>query len=53
MVKGTASELAAAADVAAASKLPLRYWAHGEKTHWIRIDPFEVSGRRIHRRKRS
>jgi len=53
MVKGTASELSAAADVAAASELPLRYWAHGEKTHWIRVDPFEVSGRRIHRRKRS
>ncbi len=49
MVKGKAAELTAAADVAAATKVPLRYWAHGEKLHWIRIDPFEVSGRRIYR----
>ena len=49
MLKGKATELTAAADVASAMELPLHHWAHGEKTHWIRIDPFEVSGRRIYR----
>ena len=49
MLKGKASELSAASDAAAAHKLPLHYWAHGDKTHWIRIDPSEVSGRRIYR----
>lgn len=49
MVKGKATELSAATAVVDAGKLPLHYWAHGEKTHWIRIDPFEVSGRRIYR----
>jgi uncharacterized protein len=49
MLKGKARELTMAADVAAAAKLPLHFWAHGEKAHWIRIEPFEVSGRRIYR----
>ena len=53
MVKGTATELSATTDVGAAGEVPLRHWAHGEKTHWIRVEPFEVSGRRIHRRKRT
>ncbi len=49
MVKGRASELVTGDEVARASALPLRYWAHGEKSHWIRIDPAEVTGRRLYR----
>jgi len=50
MVKGRASELTTGDDVASAAELPLQYWAHGEKSHWIGIDPVEVTGRRIYRR---
>ena len=49
MLKGTATELSTATTVAPASKVPLHHWAYGEKVHWIRIEPFEVSGRRIYR----
>ena len=49
MVKGRATELAAPTEIARAKALPLRYWARGEKSHWISIEPLEVSGRRIHR----
>jgi hypothetical protein len=27
--------------------LPVTPWAQGEKSHWIRIEPVEVTGRRI------
>jgi nitroimidazol reductase NimA-like FMN-containing flavoprotein (pyridoxamine 5'-phosphate oxidase superfamily) len=30
-----------------AAGLHLDYWAVGPKTHWVRIDPIEVTGRRI------
>lgn len=50
MVKGQATELVAGDDVARAAALPLQHWAHGEKSHWIRIIPAEVTGRRIYRR---
>ena len=49
MVKGRATELAAPTEIARAKALPLRYWARGEKSHWISIEPLEVSGRRIYR----
>lgn len=49
MLKGKATELSTATDVASASRVPLHHWARGEKLHWIRIEPFEVSGRRIYR----
>lgn len=49
IVKGRATELATGGDLARANDLPLQYWAHGEKSHWIRIDPVEVTGRRIYR----
>ncbi|MEA2932460.1 MAG: hypothetical protein QOI56_1245, partial [Actinomycetota bacterium] len=32
-----------------AAALPLQSWAIGQKAHWIRIRPTEVTGRRIHR----
>ena len=53
MVKGRAAELTSGDDVASAAELPLRYWPQGEKSHWIRIDPVEVTGRRIYRHRSS
>lgn len=50
LVKGRAAELTAAEELRRAAGLPLRFWALGEKMHWIRITPNEVTGRRIHRR---
>ena len=49
MVKGRAAELTAGSDLAEAARLPLEFWARGEKAHWIRIEPTEVTGRRIYR----
>lgn len=49
MVKGRAVELTRGDDVAAVAKLPLEYWAEGEKGHWIQIEPTAVTGRRIYR----
>jgi hypothetical protein len=49
LVKGRAVELTTPDDLQHASRLPLELWALGEKTHWIRIVPREITGRRIHR----
>lgn len=49
LVKGFASEVDALEDLLRLSALPLRYWALGEKTHWVRLVPDEVTGRRIGR----
>ena len=49
LVKGRAVELTTPDDLRKAAELPLRFWALGEKVHWIRIRPTEVTGRRIHR----
>ena len=49
LVKGRATELTSAEDVRHVAELPLRFWALGEKAHWVRITPGEVTGRRIHR----
>lgn len=50
LVKGRAVELHDVEELRRASALPLRFWGLGEKSHWIRITPTEVSGRRILRR---
>jgi nitroimidazol reductase NimA-like FMN-containing flavoprotein (pyridoxamine 5'-phosphate oxidase superfamily) len=50
MVKGRAVELTEGADVARAAGEPLAYWGQGEKSHWIKIEPRAVTGRRIYRR---
>lgn len=47
LLKGRATELTSAADLVTAAELPLRYWGSGEKSHWIRVVPCEVTGRRI------
>lgn len=53
MVKGRAVELTTGADIARAAALPLEYWGRGEKGHWIKIEPEDVTGRRIYRTKAS
>lgn len=54
MVKGRAVPLNTASAMARVKDLPLSPWAQGEKSHWIRIEPVEVTGRRIrpHRKHR-
>ena len=47
LVKGRASEIAATDELRGVRELPLRYWTLGDKAHWIRIVPSEVTGRRI------
>ena len=49
VVKGHAEEVKGGPESAHVASLDLRYWAYGEKSHWIRIRPREVTGRRIHR----
>jgi nitroimidazol reductase NimA-like FMN-containing flavoprotein (pyridoxamine 5'-phosphate oxidase superfamily) len=49
LVKGRAHEVTAAEDERRLLRLDLRYWSVGPKPRWIRIEPIEVTGRRIHR----
>ena len=50
LVKGRAAEVTGAEEKRRVSQLPLEFWALGEKSHWIRITPTEVTGRQIHPR---
>lgn len=47
LVKGRATEVVDPGDLAGVSRLPLRPWSVGEKDHWVRIAPTEVTGRRV------
>lgn len=47
MVKGRAVLLNTASAIDRVKDLPVSPWAQGEKSHWIRIEPVEVTGRRI------
>lgn len=47
LVKGKAVELSSAAELQADTELPRRFWGSGDKSHWIRIVPYEITGRRI------
>ncbi len=47
LVKGTASEVTDAAEQRELAGLPLRLWTAGAKAHWMRIQPTEVTGRRL------
>ena len=49
MVKGKATEVSSADGAASAAAVPVHHWAYGEKLHRIRIQPVEISGRRIYR----
>jgi nitroimidazol reductase NimA-like FMN-containing flavoprotein (pyridoxamine 5'-phosphate oxidase superfamily) len=47
LVKGRAIELHDVDEVRVVAALPLRYWTLGDKSHWVRIVPEQVTGRRI------
>jgi nitroimidazol reductase NimA-like FMN-containing flavoprotein (pyridoxamine 5'-phosphate oxidase superfamily) len=47
LVKGRATEIHDPVDRERAAGLSLDYWSVGDKPHWIRIVPEEVTGRRI------
>jgi len=47
MVRGRAEEIEKLDDLVAAEELPLRPWASGKKTRYVRIIPEVVTGRRI------
>jgi nitroimidazol reductase NimA-like FMN-containing flavoprotein (pyridoxamine 5'-phosphate oxidase superfamily) len=49
MVKGRAHKVLTGEESAQVARLELRYWAWGQKPHWVRIVPEQVTGRRIHR----
>jgi nitroimidazol reductase NimA-like FMN-containing flavoprotein (pyridoxamine 5'-phosphate oxidase superfamily) len=47
LVKGAAREVTSAQEERPLLGLDLRYWAVGPKPVWVRIEPAEVTGRRI------
>jgi nitroimidazol reductase NimA-like FMN-containing flavoprotein (pyridoxamine 5'-phosphate oxidase superfamily) len=47
LVKGRAEQIRDPAELRAVERLPLRPWSLGDKAHWIRIMPAEITGRRI------
>ena len=47
LVKGRAEQIRDADQLRAVTRLPLQPWTLGDKVHWIRILPAEVTGRRI------
>ncbi|MCC3296301.1 pyridoxamine 5'-phosphate oxidase family protein [Arthrobacter sp. zg-Y916] len=47
VLKGTASRLESIEDVLDSAELELFPWQEGEKNHFIRIEPEEISGRRF------
>lgn len=49
LVKGRVREVKAAEEERHLLQLDLRYWSVGPKPRWIRIEPAEVTGRRIRR----
>jgi len=49
LVKGRATELLDPGERHHAADRHLQYWTVGPKPHWIRIEPREVTGRRIYR----
>ena len=48
LVKGQATEITTAAEARSVADLSLEFWTIGPKTHWVRITPGEVTGRRVH-----
>lgn len=47
LLKGKAADITDPDDLQRARRLPLRFWVAGERDHWVRITPVEVTGRRI------
>lgn len=50
LVKGRVTEITDPVEVHHARQLPLELWTIGEKGRWFKIEPHEVTGRRIGRR---
>lgn len=50
VLKGSANRITDADELARAEALPLRLWSIGDKAHWIRVRPDEVTGRRLRSR---
>lgn len=48
LLKGRAKELTTPDEREGVSTLPLQHWGLGEKRHWVRITPTEITGRRLH-----
>jgi nitroimidazol reductase NimA-like FMN-containing flavoprotein (pyridoxamine 5'-phosphate oxidase superfamily) len=49
LVRGRATEISDPAELARASRLPLRAWAGGKRDHFVRLVPELISGRRLAR----
>jgi|SRR5690606_17576574 len=49
LVKGRGAEVVDPDELGRLATVPLRYWSIGPKAHWVRIEPREVTGRRIWR----
>ncbi|HEX6419478.1 MAG TPA: pyridoxamine 5'-phosphate oxidase family protein [Acidimicrobiales bacterium] len=49
LVKGRGVEVIDPDELDRLAAVPLRYWSIGSKAHWVRIQPREVTGRRIWR----
>lgn len=47
LLKGCAEEVGDPGVIAELEALDIRFWGVGEKTHWVRIEPEAVTGRRI------
>jgi uncharacterized protein len=53
LVKGRAQQIRDLDELRAADRLDLQPWTLGDKVHWIRILPAEITGRRIWSRVRA
>jgi nitroimidazol reductase NimA-like FMN-containing flavoprotein (pyridoxamine 5'-phosphate oxidase superfamily) len=47
LLKGRATEVTDPEEVRQVAALPLRFWSVGTKSHWVRVRPTSVTGRRI------
>lgn len=47
LIKGRAVEVVDADETRALNALSIGLWASGDKTHWIRVVPSEITGRRL------
>lgn len=47
LVQGKAEEISGLGELERVQRLPLRPWAPGHKSHWLRLPTDHISGRRI------
>jgi nitroimidazol reductase NimA-like FMN-containing flavoprotein (pyridoxamine 5'-phosphate oxidase superfamily) len=50
LVIGRAEELTDTHEIGRMTRLRKAHWAHSELSHWLRIRPFRITGRRISQR---